>query len=306
MEEIVLFNIIYFLFAFFFIHPPNEIVSLGFSIPSLFSYYLGSEYLTFVHFHIARTTLTLFIHGLLPLGYYLFIGFNVPQFNLFTFECSIYWRIYLTVSLIIAIGITTIVYNWKKENFSNHPIVKSLEKLAQLNSNSSWKQIANEINIEFRRVEKFSSGSLNNRFYLTDNWFIKVNLYSIKFCQHRDAEFILTHSNDIHLTYDGSPSIQYLNILVKPLGEANSNNNFKPFYIFLNSLEYKDFNEKLNIPVKEACDIIIRQSLPDQFLDSFREQVNINPTFKLKRSVIIYVIIENLLPKLNFKKYLGN
>lgn len=281
MEEIVFYNIIYFLFAFFLVYPPNEIVSLGFSIPSLFASYLGSEYLTFVHFHIARTTLTLFIHGLLPLGYYLFIGFYVPQFNLYNANCSIFWKIYLTISLMLAISITTIVYNWKKDNFSNHPICKKLNKLSQ----SSWKQIANEINIEYRRVDKFSSGSLNNRIYLTESWFIKVNLYTVSFCQHRNAEFVLTHSNDIMMTYDGSPSIQYLNILVKPL-TSDPNLNFKPFYIFLNSLEYKDFNEKLNIPVTEACDIIIKQSLPEQFLDAFRETVNNNPTFRLQRSVI--------------------
>lgn len=280
-SEFVVVNIVYFLFAFFTIYPPNEIISSGFTIQSLFSSYLGSEHLHFIHYHIVRTCITLAVHSLLPLGYYIFIGFFTPSLNLFNFECSIYWKIYLTCAFLFATSTLSLIYKWSRDYYSNHPLCSTLKKLKNLpdnsssNSNSDWKSIANEINTEFRRVDKFSSGTLNNRIYLTDNWLLKVNMYSLTVCRLQDAEFVLTHSNDIHLTYDGGPSIQYLNILVKPVADSRSRNVFKPFSIFLNSLEYKDFNDKLNIPVKEACNIIIKQSLPEQFLDTvnfiFRE-----------------------------------
>ena len=279
MEEIFIANIVYFLFAFFTIYPSTEIVSAGFTIPALFSSLLGSEQLYFIHYHIVRTCLTIAVHSLLPLGYYIFMGLCVPSLKLFSFECSIFWRIYLTFSFIFAVALLSLVYKWRENYYINHPLCKELKKLATNSTtvlaspDSAWKSVANEINIEFRRVDKFYSGTLNNRIYLTDNWFIKINLYSIVVCKNQDAEFVLTHSNDINLTYDSTPSIQYLNILVKPCTaqsnqDENSRVKFKPFYIFLNSFDYKDFNDKLNSPIKEACNIIIKQSLPDQFLDT--------------------------------------
>jgi hypothetical protein len=74
MEDVVFVIVFYFLFAFSLIYPPNEIVSLGFSIPTLFSTILGSEDLYFVFHHIARISLTACIHSFLPLGS--FFGFN--------------------------------------------------------------------------------------------------------------------------------------------------------------------------------------------------------------------------------------
>ena len=197
-------------------------------------------------------------------------------------------QIKLSLSFIIATTLLLMVYNWSRDNYALHPICIQLKKLANLpentaSTNSVWKAIANEINIEFRRIEKFSSGTFYNRIYVTDTWFLKVNLYGLIICKHQDSEFILTHSNDIHLTYDGTPSIQYLNILVKSMAnnDVNSFTYFKPFYIFLNSLEYKDFNDKLNRPVKEACNIIIKQSLPDQFLDAVLKPITFNLFYDL-------------------------
>jgi E3 ubiquitin-protein ligase TM129 len=318
MEDLVVANIIYFLFSFFLIYPPNEVVSSGFTIPALFSSIVGSEHLYFIHHHIIRTCLTVCIHSVLPFGYYLFIGLFVPSLRLFSFECSVYWKIYLSISLIFATTLLLMVYNWSRDNYRNHPICKQLKKLANLptmhaaNSNSLWQVIGNEINIEFRRVDKFSTGTLYNRIYLTDTWFLKVNLYDLVVCKHQNAEFVLTHANDLRLTYDGTPGIQYLNILVNSVANNDTKSfmYFKPFYIFLNSLEYKDFSDKLNRPVKEVCNIIIKQSLPDQFLEAvsaikiifnlngnvldffvfkFRNQVNLNPIYQLKRNVILHL-----------------
>lgn len=113
MEDLFLYNIIYALIAFFLIYPPQEIQSAGLSLPTLLGPLLGSEQLCFVHYHLMRISLTIIVHSLLPLGYYIFIGFNLPHLNLFSLgETSQLWRAYLSLSVLFAIGIITLVYYW--------------------------------------------------------------------------------------------------------------------------------------------------------------------------------------------------
>jgi hypothetical protein len=279
MQDLVFYNLVYFLFSFFLVYPPNEVQLIGFSIPTLFATHLGSEELVFIHYQIARICLTIFIHSFIPIGYYIFMGLSLPELNLFDLsEVNVYWRVYLLFSISFAVGLITLVYYWKQNEFRNHPIAVYLRKA---DPNHNWKQAANQINIEFRRVEKFSTGSsFYNRIYVADNWLIKVNLYSVNICNLDTIDLQLTHSTELNLSIDGSLGTQYLSILVKPCNLFQ-----KPFYIQLNSLEYKDFNEKINKPIQTKCDIIIKQSLPDQFLDAFQQQVIANGSVQVKRDV---------------------
>lgn len=94
---------------------------------------------------------------------------------------------------------------------------------------------------------------------------------------------VLTDSTELDLSINNAPSTQFLNIVVKPIpGRPKS---FDEFSIRLNSLEYKDFTEKLQNPVQHACDVVIKQSLPEQFLDSFRRQLSLNAKYTMKRDV---------------------
>lgn len=287
MNDFALYNLIYFLFSFFLIYPPQEIQSFGLSLPSLLSPFLGSEQLCFVHYHMVRICLTILVHSFIPIGYYVFIGCNVPDLNLFSVgELNLFWKVYLTFSVAFAIGLVTLVHYWSSNEYVNHPMTKRLKKFARQQTANSWKEVANEINREFRHVDKFSTGSLYNRIYLTDNWLVKVNLYSLNVCNHDNTELVLTHSTELDLSIQSStPSTQFLNILVKPISAGH----FKPFYIRLNSLEYKDFTDKLQHPVQHACDIIIKQSLPDQFLDSFRQQVMLNGRYRIRQDVSFFI-----------------
>ena len=281
MENLIFLNIVYALFTLFAIYPPNEVVSFGFSIPTLFASVLGSEQMHLIHYHMIRIMITLVIHSLLPLGYFIFIGTFSQESNLFDLaNLSLAWKAYLSVSLLFAVGVITYVYYWKMDNFNEHPISIKLRKFSSMPTlRISWKEVASEINTEFRRVEKFTSGSLFNQTFVTDNWLIKVGLYSVNCCRLQNLDLILTHTNEFNLNQDGNLSAQYLNILAKPTVNNGS------FYIRLNSLEYKEFNEKLHRPVIEACDIVIKQSLPEQFLDAFREQINQNEMYQLRQEV---------------------
>ena len=53
------------------------------------------------------------------------------------------------------------------------------------------------------------------------------------------------------LTQEGNTNQQFLNILVKPSNSLA----FKPFYICLSLFEYKDFKDKLLLPIEEAANI---------------------------------------------------
>jgi hypothetical protein len=43
-------------------------------------------------------------------------------------------------------------------------------------------------------------------------------------------------------------------------------------------LEYRDLKDKLRSPIQNARNIVIRQSLSEQFVDAFRQQVLLNPS----------------------------
>lgn len=284
MDYFIYLNIVYFLFAFFLIYPPNEIISLGFSIPTLFSSMLGSEQMHFIHYHMVRILITISIHSLLPLGYYLFIGFFSETSHLFDIgSISSFWRIYLSLSILFAVTVLTLVYYWKMNNFCNHPVGIKLCNLSRGASSNeiSWQSIASQINIEFRRIEKFSAGTLYSQVYVTDTYLIKIGLYTIHVCLLQNADLTLTHTNEFKLTQEGGLGTQYLNIAVKPR-RIDGCGIIPTFSLRLNSFEYKEFNDKLYMPVIDAAQVVIKQSLPEQFLDAFRLQINENESCVIK------------------------
>lgn len=64
----VLFSFAYAVFSACILVPPTEFVSAGLTVQNVFGNWLGSEDVDFVHFHIRRTTATLFVHSFVPLG----------------------------------------------------------------------------------------------------------------------------------------------------------------------------------------------------------------------------------------------
>ena len=66
----IVFTLAYGLVSLCFVAPPREFVSAGFTVQNIMSSYLGSEDMDFVGYHLKRTTSTLLLHSLLPLGKY--------------------------------------------------------------------------------------------------------------------------------------------------------------------------------------------------------------------------------------------
>ena len=64
----IVFTIAYALVSLCFVAPPREFVSAGLTVQNILSGYLGSEDMDFVGYHLKRTTSTVLLHSLLPLG----------------------------------------------------------------------------------------------------------------------------------------------------------------------------------------------------------------------------------------------
>lgn len=56
----------------------------------------------------------------------------------------------------------------------------------------------------------------------------------------------------------------------------------------LNALDYRELKEKLQAPVRNARNILIRQTLSEQFLQAFAEQLAQNPVFHPPEEMVIY------------------
>ena len=63
-----MFVLFYILLVFCIITPPSELVSAGFTVQNVFSDYIGSEQMDFIGYHMRRSSITLIVHSLLPLG----------------------------------------------------------------------------------------------------------------------------------------------------------------------------------------------------------------------------------------------
>ena len=64
----IVFTIAYALVSLCFVAPPREFVSAGLTVQNILSGCLGSEDMDFVGYHLKRTTSTVLLHSLLPLG----------------------------------------------------------------------------------------------------------------------------------------------------------------------------------------------------------------------------------------------
>jgi hypothetical protein len=216
------------------------------------------------------------------------MAFYVTDLNLFDYATlNSFWKAYVSFSIILPVSIVTLVVYWYLNDYENHPLVRKLQNLCGVEGLTNWRLLANRINNEFRSIDKFSTGSMYNRVYLTETWLIKVNMYRIDLIRHDNILLNLTHTNDLKITQEGHVNIQYLHITVKPINACNQNE----FKIKLNSFEYKDFKDHLQSPIQVACDLIIKQSLPDQFLDVFIENVDMNRVYECKREVTLTGII---------------
>ncbi|XP_071793659.1 E3 ubiquitin-protein ligase TM129-like [Asterias amurensis] len=272
MSSEFIYSLIYILICVCIVIPPTEVRSAGLTIYNLLSVWLGSEEMSFIQYHIKKTTLTAIVHSVLPLAYYIGLSFAAPNQQWFEFdELSIWILLYLGVSTTVCLSTLTLCYWWSKNNWGNHPIAKALHHQG---NNRAWTDVAARINVEFRRVDKFATGPPDVRVIVTDSWVIKTWAYGVNVAHQADCHLNLLRTEEHALSPESRAGVQYLAIQV-----ISANQHIKPFEIRLFSSDYKDLRDKLTVPVVNARNVVIQQTLTDRFLDAFSHQVQTNPLF---------------------------
>ncbi|CAG2061342.1 unnamed protein product, partial [Timema podura] len=265
----LIYTIFYILVATCFVYPPNEFVSAGFTVQCLFSSWLGSETENFIQYHIRRTVATILSHSFLGLGYLLGVCCINHNDRLSVWMGSPAWNMFVVVSLLLPVSAGILVMSWWKDRWKFHPIARTLSAFCSQNNPPSWVLVAAEINIEFRRIDKFCvETNPVVRLIATDNWLLKVMPYNIEFARQDDSTLILSSCDNHSVSPSGPGGAQFLNIEVKSFVP-----NTKSFNIRLNALDFKDLQDKVNRPINVLQNITFHRTLTDRFLDAFKEQV---------------------------------
>lgn len=252
----------------------------------MFSKYLGSESILFIQYHINRSCLILIIHSVLPIIYFMtyylyFGGARLPNIALIQY----FWSMLIILSFLLPIfTICLIAYYYKRNNWENHPIAKILRKYSNTQENrASWVTVAAEINNEFRRQEKLVKRfSAITKIIVTENWIMKTSLYFVNFAHQSDTALIAVNSDSHNISiHDNNDSVQFVNIEVKP-----TRNGVKSFKIRINSLDFKDLQDRLNRPITILSSVKFHTTIIDRFVAVFNEEIKRNPRFPFAQSNI--------------------
>ncbi|XP_043918240.1 E3 ubiquitin-protein ligase TM129 isoform X2 [Protopterus annectens] len=226
----VTFTLAYLVFVVCFVLTPSEFHSAGITVQNLLSEWLGSEDVDFVHFHLKRTTATLWVHSLLPLGYYIGMCFAAPEKQLhYIHQVTEGWTLYFLLAIAIPTLTGILGYYWSRNNWGNHPLARTLAYHAL--PQSDWRAVASSINTEFRRIDKFATGAPGARVIVTDTWVMKATTYHVYIAQQQDIHLTVTDSKQHELSPDTNTPVQFLTIQV-----ASINPHVKPFDIRIWSL----------------------------------------------------------------------
>lgn len=227
-----------------------------------------------MQYHINRSCLTLLVHSLIPIVYFIiyYLYFGI------VFGDSIlkYFWIFLSVlAVILPVGVVALLHYYKRNNWQNHPICQTLQKYS--NSGQNWNQVALEINNEFRRndklVKRFSSIT---KIIATENWIMKTGIYFVHFAHQSDTALIAVESDSHSISIqDTMDSAQFVNIQVKPTRAG-----VRSFSIRINSLDFKDLQDRINRPIVVLSSVKFHTSLIDRFVDVFVDAVGKNDKYQ--------------------------
>lgn len=239
-SELLIITFLYLLVTFIIILPPSELITAGFSIENLFSYFLvETEEISFIRYHIKRISIKYLTQSLLPVGYILLLlyysdwSFGVFHAIWFLFTQSpLILQLVLYLCLIIPIVTSLVILRWHINDCYMHPIVRQLCLFVQQQQGEqTWHTVESSINTEFRRFDKFTCGTAtsNVRCYVLDSWILKCSMYHVNIAQQSNVRVELVDAHDIHLqetNEEVSLTTQYLNILIR-----SSDSRIDPFYI---------------------------------------------------------------------------
>lgn len=272
-----LYTLFYITFCIFFVFPTREFVSVGVTIEGLFDWFLKNEHEDFILYHIRRSCLTLGIHAALPLGFVLSMAlFTEKGINFMIYSYGIWMHAFIIFSLLLpTLTVCLLIYWYKQGTWDNHPIVQTLKKFCD--PNTTWKQLASDINVEYRSIEKVLLHTTTiHRVIATDNWIMKVSPYNLEITHQSDSVLILCRADMHDVSVDGQGTIQYVNIEVKTTRPG-----IKSFFIRCNTSDFHALQNKVQRPIAILEGIVFHKTLTEKFLEVFEENVQRNPPYML-------------------------
>lgn len=207
---------------------------------------------------------------------------------------------YLTISIVIPLGVLCYIKNWSRNDWSQHPIVLHILKFG--NNNSDWQSIAQDIDREYRRQVIALSSYVLSKYGLllcrvdkiciqtnavckvvaTENWVIKVLPHTMYVVHQSDASLVVNQADTHHISYQNADA-QFINIEVK-----SSRLNVAPFTIRINALDFKDLQDRVARTITVLPEVKFHKTLVDQFIDAFKEVIQDNPRILTNQVCIKY------------------
>ena len=280
------FTLFYALFCLGFVLQSREFVGVGLSPDAILSRWLentNSEEVQFIQHHIVKSTGTLIIHLSLPLIY--LIGYT--YFSLIvdnTFDSvgellDVYPPFYYCIVLATMLLVTacTLAFYWSLNSWISHPIVK---KLKANTMNNTWRNVATDVNNEFRRIDKFTiQVSPLTKVVVTENWILLVSHWPWGFhlAHQSNVQLELVKSVQMALSPDSDETggVQYLTVKVHD--RRNPRNSFE---IRLKSTDYRELQNRVRGSISNTHNVTIVKSVSERFIEVFKEHVEQNPRYQ--------------------------
>jgi len=217
-------------------------------------------------------------HLFMHTGYFIgmtFVGESGLEFlELSEWAIHTGWQIYFYIVVAVFLGFVTLVGYWYINEWSNHPIVHNLQLYSE-----TWKEIADEVNAQFRSIDKYTSGTSGNcSIVVTGNWIIKTGPYDVYFVHQDFVRLSVGRTEEYHVTPDSPTTIQYVSINVLPQKKQ------KRFQLRIVSTDYSEFRSKIRVPIQARPNLTIHQTPSELFVEAFQEQVLKNPLYIVDRN----------------------
>uniref|UniRef100_A0A023F8A8 Putative conserved plasma membrane protein n=2 Tax=Triatoma infestans TaxID=30076 RepID=A0A023F8A8_TRIIF len=259
-----------------FILRTKEFVSAGFVIENLFDWLLKKEHEDFIHYHIRRTALTIFVHSLLPLGYIFGLAVVIEDLSIITSLDGLYWSALILFSHFLPLTASFFIMSWAYDGWDSHPIARTLRLFCP--EGTTWKQLASTINADYRGIDKIClEPSSMTKVIVTDTWIMKITPYNLNLAHQSDTTLVVCSSDTHHISVDGEGTVQYVTIEVKTIRPG-----LPSFFIRCNALDFNDLKNKIGRPIRILEGITFHKTRTDHFLEVFRETVEKNPTYTLQ------------------------
>eukprot|EP00049_Salpingoeca_infusionum_P009631 m.163499 g.163499 ORF g.163499 m.163499 type:complete len:368 (-) comp14388_c0_seq2:1336-2439(-) len=256
------------------VFPPRVFRTRGLTVEGIWQSFLGSEVKQFSLFHIQRVVATAITHAILLLGFCILVAREAPwilhleQQQSWLHEAASLFVLMLGFS---AFGLLALAWHWTRKDFRYNPVRKAIACYHP----SNWRRTARIVDVEFEDMDRFELALGFRKVIATDTWVIQTDMYSVSIARQYDIDVSITSER-----YIARPN-SIIGTQLLRMHITSVNPGVHSFDVWLTADKYQEFRDKLNTPIRNSRNIIIQQSLSDQFLTLFLARVDQHPHFQL-------------------------